>query len=281
MKYRQIVSIIGVGFLVFLILGCARETREVRLVYKFKPGQKKIYSNQIKSDSRIYEGKNLVSSSNLTYRSQLTEEVLSATDSSTARIRLIDVSRQPNLYKKDTADADTVTHKWTLEYLMDANGKVLEIFPQNPHGNEWLEYYKNYYEQALPVLPDIPVTAGYSWSQTVKLIVKDEGSTQVETIYRLKALAREAGYDCAIIEYQGSLVLPYRKTTPNGTEIERLDKARTKGTIYFAYKEGAIVRQDEIYEVESAGNKLTGEATIPFRSLSKRSSSMILTERTD
>ncbi len=281
MKDRKFIAIIQAALCCLLIFGCAKETREVRLVYKFKPGQKRIYSNQIKSDSRIYEGKNLVSSSNLTYRSQLTEEVLSTTDSSTARIRLIDVSRQPNLYKKDTSDADTVTHKWTLEYLMNANGRVLEIFPQNPHGNEWLDYYKNYYEQALPVLPDIPVTPGYSWSQTVKLIIKDEGSTQVETTYRLKALAREAGYDCAIIEYQGNLVLPYRKTTPNGTEIERLDKARTKGTIYFAYKEGAIIRQDEVYEVESAGNRLTGEATIPFRSLSKRSSSMVLTERSD
>jgi hypothetical protein len=274
-------TIISAVILGLLFLGCGKEVKEIRLAYKFKPGQKNIYSNQIKSNSRIYEGKNLVSRGELAYRSVLTEEILSTVDSTSARIRLTDISVRPNPGNNDSTDSDSISHKWSLEYLMNSDGKIIEIFPQNPEGSEWLEYYKNYYEQALPVLPDFAVTPGYSWSQTVKLIVRNEGATRVETTYRLKALAREAGYDCAVIEYEGELILPYRRTEKGAVTIERLDKAKTKGVIYFAYKEGSIIRQDESYEIESAGNKISKTSTVPFKSLSKRSSSMVLTGRTN
>ncbi|SYZ74058.1 hypothetical protein TRIP_C60328 [Candidatus Zixiibacteriota bacterium] len=262
---------------IMLMAGCATEKKEVRLAFKFRPNQKRQYSNEVKVSSKTFESGRVVRTGANSYKTNINEDVVSLADSGQARIRLTDIIEVPSRKDSELAKADPRQEEWSLEYLMAPNGKVLELYPSDSLSTELVTFYKNYYEQALPVFPQNPVSEGYSWSQSVKLIVKNEGTTRAETTYRVRALVREAGYDCAVIEYQGNLVLPFRGTDKEGALVIKLERINSDGKIYFAYREGMIVRQEETYTIESEGTRSLNGATKEYKETGTRFNSLILT----
>ncbi len=262
---------------ILILAGCDVEKKEVRLSFKFQPNQKRQYSNEVKVSSKTYESGKIVKTGANAYRSVIKEDVISVADSGRARIRLTDILDIPAGKDSEFAKADPREEEWSLEYLMAPNGKVLELYPSDSLNTELVTFYKNYYEQALPVFPEHPVTEGYSWSQSVKLIVKNEGITRAETTYRVRALVREAGYDCAVIEYKGNMILPFRGKDKDGALVVKLEKINSDGKIYFAYREGMIVRQEETYSIESEGTRSLNGATKEYKEIGTRYNSLILT----
>jgi hypothetical protein len=249
---------------------CSQGKKEVNLAYKFRPNQVKEYSSTIKGTSKILEANSVLQSHNFSYRSTLREKVIAVVDSSKARILLTntaDKSETPNEPQKS----------WSLEYIIENDGIIVEFFPEDSTQLEMVEYYKNYYEQAMPVFPDFAVSEGYSWTQTVKLIVKEQGNTNVETRYKVKSLVREAGYDCAAIEYSGSMIIPQRLIKQDGGLTIQLNRISTSGVIYFAYIEGMIIRQDENLEITTETSTYAGGITTKSTSSSHISSGMLLT----
>jgi hypothetical protein len=261
-----------------ILASCGVEKKEVRLVFKYHPGQSRQYASEIKIFSELTEqGKTPVTKS-LSYKSTVLEEVASIADSATARIRLTDIIRNPDTKSDPGNPADPIdsqTQKLSIEYLTGTNGKMIDIFPMDSFNRDLITYYKNYYEQALPVFPDTPVTEGFSWTQSVKLIVKGEGNTKAETTYKVKSFVREAGFDCAVIEYDGKLILPFRGIDRDGGLVTKLERIDSHGVIYFAYNEGSIIRQTETYRSEAEGIKSIAGQARSFKASSERTSSLI------
>jgi hypothetical protein len=261
-----------------LLAGCGTGVKETRIAFKFEPGQKQQYINEVKISAQIYDsaGK-LTNTSNLSYQSTLYEEVISAADSSRARIRLTDIVNRPSSSGSAFA-ADSITHKWSIECLMGTNGKVLDIYPGDSISHDILNFYKNYYEQALPVFPEKPVREGDSWKQTIHLMVRQEGAKKAETEYKIRSFVREGGYDCAIIEYKGNMILPFQGVEKDGSLVVKLERVNTKGVIYFAYNEGLIIRQQETYNSENEGTRTSGGEIKSFKVISERISTTSLVD---
>ena len=259
-----------------LLAGCGSGVKEAKIAFKFELGQKQQYTNEVKISAQIYDnaGK-LTNTSNLSYRSTLYEEVILPSDSSRARIRLTDIVNRPNP-SGSAAGADSITHKWSIECLMGANGKVWDIYAGDSISPDLLNFYKNYYEQALPVFPEQPVKEGDSWRQTIHLLVRKEGVKKAETEYKVRSFVREGGYDCAVIEYKGNMILPFQGVEKDGSLVVKLERVTTKGVIYFAYREGLIIRQQETYNSENEGTRTSGGEVKSFKVISERISTTSL-----
>lgn len=268
-----LIAAIIVGLLIY---GCGVEKKEIRLAFKFQTGQKQLYASAVKTSSQIYESGALIKSSDISFKSDVSEEVLSVDKNNEARIRLTDISKKVSINREDSTKLDTIAQSWSIEYLMTPNGKIADIFSQNLSNINITNFYKNYYEQALPVFPEIPVAEGYSWSQTIKLIIKNEKPTKAETFYKIRAFVREAGYDCAIIEYKGNMILPFTGTDKDGNLVVKLEKINSEGVIYFGYSAGVIVSQEENYSVQTEGTKTKDGISTLFNATGKRHNSLKL-----
>jgi len=263
-------------FCTLIFASCDPAKKEVQLAYKFRPSQNREYTSTIKVSSTINEAGKTPQSEDYSSRSILLEQVIAVIDSTKARISLTNVSDRPESPISQSGKEES-PRAWSIEYLMGANGKILEFFPEDSTSSALINAYKNYYEQASPVFPDVPVSEGQSWDQSVKLIVKDEGATSAETKYKVKSFVREAGYDCAIIEFTGNMILPYRKVENDGSLIVGLNRINSKGVIYFGYVHGMIVRQDETYDIQLDASRIGGGQKSKLTAVSRMMNSMILT----
>lgn len=274
---RKIYPFFGPIMALCILISCDPGKKEIKLAYKFRPSQSREYVSIIKISSTLNETGKSIQKDNYSFKSTLLEQVIAVIDSTKARISLTNISEKPEMPISETGHNKTQM-AWSIEYLIANNGKILEFFPEDSGSNAVIEAYRNYYEQASPVFPDEPVSENQSWGQTVKLIVKDEGPTSAETKYNVKAFVREAGYDCAVIEYAGNMIIPFRKIEPDGSIMIGLNRIGTKGVIYFGYVHGMIVKQEESYDIQLEGSRIGGGQRTKVTASSKMTSSMILTD---
>jgi len=87
---------------------------------------------------------------------------------------------------------------------------------------------------------------GRSWTQNTLVALPNE-TLEASTTYKLSSFAREAGYDCVLIEYAGNLIIPFGPSPDDSTQRSGIDHISTEGVMYFAYKEGLVVLQRERY----------------------------------
>ena len=76
------------------------------------------------------------------------------------------------------------------------------------------------------------------------------------TTYTIKSFVRELGYDCAVIEYTGNLLIPIEPKKDDKTQRSGIDKIQTKGMIYFAYIEGLVIKQTEKWKTEGTRTQI-------------------------
>jgi hypothetical protein len=169
------------------------------------------------------------------------------------------------------------------EYIQDIHAVNLDIFPHDTSSIERIEYIKKLYEQLAPRYPDLPVSDGYKWSNNIKVMLQDGETRDAVTTYTIKGFVKEAGYDCVIIEFEGNTIVPfqseYKSKKGDGTVLEtRIDKRKSKGVSYLAYKEGIIIKDDYSYESLSEGTKVTADGEIKIKAVSKGSQSYFLLE---
>jgi hypothetical protein len=258
---------------------CDSGKKEVRFLFKFKPGLTREYRNLVKTTATITEGNKPVKKENYSRQSRVLEQVIAVLDSSKARVSLSSIYDAPEAASASPSDSGASKPRvWSIEYLTAANGKILEFFPHDSTEREMVEAYKNYYEQAAPVFPDQPVGEGYSWSQTTRLIVKEEGTTNVETRYKVRSFVREAGYDCAVIDFEGDMVLPFRSTKSDETLVVGLEKIKAKGVIYFGYLIGTIIKQEETYDFRSEGECIKNGKSEKYVSTGQVMHTIVLTD---
>lgn len=251
-----------IGLLAVLLLSCGQGEKTVSLRFKYEPGMQLTYEQVTKSSSKVFENDSLAKESQSRYDVDMNANIVSVADDGTAE--LLDSTTwqwtEPN--KKDSTVTDTLEKVLVTTVYIQPNGKYVDVVipDDQKRSPTWL---KNYYKQGMPVFPDGELNPGYSWTQSTKVLLPDE-TLNATTTYRIKSLARESGYDCALIEYDGNMIIPIDKHQTDSTEYGGYDEIAMTGVTYFAYREGVVVIERQQWEITGHRNSLcvpTGEVT--------------------
>ncbi len=236
---------------------CDQGTKKVHIRYKHVPGMKttsqQIARGMVKVEDR--DTKRVLQHEYVESTLDIANEVRRVLEDSTAEIVSTQNSqwRSRNLLDKtssDTTKSSPMEGPPILEY-MKPNGRMvdMEFASDTTKGN--LDYLKEYYKQGYPVFPDVEVGQGYSWTQTTTVVLP-EGPVEASTTYTVKSFARERGYDCVVIEYDGTCIIPLPSRKAKQYElVSGVDKITSKGHLYFAYTEGILVSVKERYILDS------------------------------
>ncbi len=105
----------------------------------------------------------------------------------------------------------------------------------------------------MPVFPTGEISVGFNWTQSAKVMMPSQ-TMEASTTYEVKSLVREMGYDCAVIEFTGNLIIPIEPDPADSIQVSGVDKIETTGKLYFAYKDGLVVLQRERWVVDGTRN---------------------------
>jgi len=157
-----------------------------------------------------------------------------------------DFTRRPAGGPPDSSK--TKTEKYRIQYVeyLKPNGRLVDLAFTGDKPKSDTAWVRQYFQQAFPVFPEQPVQPGYSWTQTTEVRLPD-GPSEASTTFAVKSFARERGYDCVIIVYDGTCVVPIRPQSPGemGQFVDGVDRISISGHLYFAFEEGFVVAQRE------------------------------------
>jgi len=254
---RGLINWLLVAIAIFIMVGCGEQTKEVRLVFKFPSEKVYHYMYDSKSSTVVTENDKQTLTGEKSNRITYTQEVVKNIDNTTARL----------LFSYSQTDEETKTEKnWSTTCIMATDGNITEFKPDSNISDETFEYYRQLFEQTSPVYPHEPVPEGYSWTNRYTVLL-DKGKTEASTTYKIKAFAREAGYDCAVIEYKGTMIIPLG-SNPMGdgsVKISGADHIDVEGVSYFSYTTGILVRQEETTHLVREGTQQKENKSITFR----------------
>lgn len=250
-----------------LILGCTSDNQEIQLQLKYKPGMVLSYVQESRGQVNIYKTSSenidsLVEVKPYLRWAEVEHTVDRQLDDSTYDIieKVMWYHTKPN--EDDSSIVDTVSEPRQMTLTVLTNGKIVD-FSVSEKNRSKVSYLKNYYEQGIPVFPEDPVNVGYTWNQTTKVVLPDE-PMEASTSYTVKSLVRELGYDCALITYNGNLLIPIDAVEK---EYKRtgLEKITVTGSIYFAYKKGLVVKQNETWQMNRDVTSIQQEKTEQYK----------------
>jgi len=240
-------AIMILGLAALLAFGCTEGEKTVSLKFKYESGMKLNYKQVTKSSSQVFEGDSLTKDRSSEYDVSMVAHILSVDEDGTAELLDSTLWQWTEPSKTDSTKFDTVEKILVTTVFIQSNGKYVDIVV--PEGEDrsptWL---KNYYEQGMPVFPSDELSIGYSWTQSTKVLLPDE-TLNATTTYRIKSLARESGYDCALIEYDGNMIIPMDKHVTDTSEYTGYDEIQMTGVTYFAYTDGIVVIEKQQWEI--------------------------------
>ncbi|KAA3636658.1 MAG: hypothetical protein DWP97_02305 [Calditrichaeota bacterium] len=242
---KRLTAVLLLSILTICLLSCSESgsDKKISLKFKYKPDMRLEYKQDSKQQTTVYQNDSVIEKSSDSYIAFINQEVRSVESDSTFKIYEEDIWRYTVPNKEDSTKKDTVEQVREMELFVQDNGKILD-FEFLSGEKQRYSYIKNYYEQGLPIFPKDEVHTGYSWTQTTSVVLPNE-TMKASTTYKINSLVRELGYDCAIIKYNGNLIIPIEPTKSDSTNRSGLDKITTDGMIYFAYKEGIVIKQTE------------------------------------
>ena len=254
---RPVIALIAFAAIMTILFGCREDDRQVVLSLKFRNNQSLQFRSEIKKSTEIYENGKLVFTNSGSTHLNTTEEVREVLGSDSARVCLIYNETPDSPISGKAASQDSVM----IEYIQNGRGLIIDFVRGDTGNLDMINYYEKLYDQMAPMYPEEPVSKGYTWNNSVKLMLGEGEITDASTTYKVRSFVRERGYDCAVVEYHGNTIVPFRSEV-NGSRIIRLDRRSAKGVFYLAYREGFIVKLEEIFDYAGEGTRYQdGEKT--------------------
>lgn len=258
-----ITLILAAALTVALVLGnCDQAGKKVTIRYKFQPNMKMNYQQIARGLVRVRDlnrdklthDESAKNTMNIEYfvRRLLADSTAEIIDSKTY------TSESKNRLDSTGADSTTTETKTPPQMIkyIKSNGRLVDMEYVSDTAKGSLDYSKEYYKQGFPVFPNGPVGQGYSWTQSTTVVLPD-GPMEASTTYTIKSFARERGYDCVVIEYDGVSIIPLPEYDKEDyVLISGVDNMRSKGHMYFAYKEGVVVLLKERWILDSDRTKV-------------------------
>ncbi|UCG62583.1 MAG: hypothetical protein JSV52_04665 [Candidatus Zixiibacteriota bacterium] len=247
-----------------LLTVCNQGDKKVSLRYKFTPGLKLYYLESAKTNERIIENGTITGSTGYTVDYDITIECVGIVDDT-----VLEVSQ---LARADSATFVTPDSTWTMAVNFArtttgrtlTNGKLLNINLDDAVPEHRRAYMQAWNQQGTAVFPSGERPVGYSWTQTTTVVLPDE-TMETSTTYTITALVRESGYDCAVVEYEGLLILPVQPKEDDPEQRRGSDRVEGSGKIYFAYEPGFVVRQTEKRRIQGDRKRNVDGDTVSYR----------------
>jgi len=261
---KKITAIVFIFFVPLTLNFCSPGNKKITLRFKYNPGLHLTYKQISKRTVKILKGDSIIKKDSHSYTMKIQQEVQRFLDDSTAEVLEQDSWQTIEPNKKDSSLIDTVQNIRKLILQVLPNGKVINFKFVNDDDITLANYIKNYYEQGLPVFPVGEKLPGYSWTQSTRIMLPGK-NLEASTTYTIKSLVREAGYDCAVIEYQGNMLIPIEPAPNDSTRRSGIDRIKTNGLLYFAYKEGIVISQQEHWVIDGDRNKTLNGKTEHYK----------------
>lgn len=261
---KKLLTISLAGLLITTLLGCAQGDRSVTLQFRFEPGLSTQYEQTNKRHLVVTAGDSVIMDESSTFNMTIQQEVLTVNPDGSAKIIETDSWDYEHPNKDDSTIIDTVKEIRKLEMVVEPNGRIVDLQFLTETSPSMVKYLKNFYEQGMPIFPKDEVSPGYSWTQTTKVILPD-GPMEASTTFKLTSFARESGYDCAVIECDGDLILPLEADLSEETPRRGIDHISTSGVTYFAYKEGVVVQQRERWIIDGQRERFKDGEWQPYQ----------------
>ena len=273
-----VLSIAIIAVIAILAAGCGQGTKMITLRFKFTPGEKLVYDLTQKTNSEATEGDSVISKGTHEIKMTIEDVVRRMVDDSTAEVFESSSWKFTTIIKNDSNIVDTNEYNRNMVLYTNPNGKVVDVEFTSEMSESSMEYMKNYIDQAMPVFPSGEHSQGYSWTQTTKVLL-DEDPVEASTTYEIKSFAREQGYDCVVISYDGNLVIPVKPNPKDSIQRSGVNRIQITGMMYFAYKEGITVSNRDRWVVKGTRKEVTDGKTKNYKILYEGDSTMLLTER--
>lgn len=242
-------TIILTALAALLAASCQQGDKTIILRYKYSPGTKLTYHETMQRNSRVMAGDSLIEQSDNKFQVDVMQSVEEVLPDSSAVIRETDTWSYTRPSKTDSTILDTISRERNMRVTVRPNGEIADVEFLDEESETNQVYIKNFMEQGMPVFPSGEITPGFSWTQTAKVIMPDQ-TMEASSTYKFVALVREAGYDCALLEVDGNLVIPITPNPADSVPTSGIDRIRTTGKMYFAYREGMVVLQKERWVIE-------------------------------
>lgn len=251
--------------LLFLVT-CDQTGKRVSIRFKFQPGLTLTYEQvtsgliQVhdRTSGKLFKDEFAKTTMDIEY---YVRQIL---EDSTAEIVESKKWRSRSDSRLDSNRSDSVIERMKqspqiIKYLKPS-GKLVDAEYVSDTARRNLEYLKEYYKQGFPEFPAGDIGQGHSWSQTTTVVLPD-GPVEASTTYTVKSFARERGYDCVVIEYEGISIIPLSAYSSEKEDlVAGVDNIVSKGHLYFAYKEGVMVLARERWVLDSDRTVIKNEA---------------------
>ncbi len=232
-----------------LLTGCDPGEKKIELRYKFADNLQLHYNQEMKRTVEVRQADSIVEQYSATFKTTVRQTVEEVRDDSSAIVREYANWRYTRPNKDDSARVDSVFEERTIIYRLKPDGDILDVRFVDEIDASRQSYIRNYLEQGMPVFPEGELSPGFSWTQSAKVIMPDE-TMEASTTYQIKSLVREMGYDCAVIEFAGNLIIPLEASPEDSVKHSGINYITTSGRMYFAYKEGMVVLQRERWVID-------------------------------
>lgn len=242
------------------LVACQQGPKTITLRYKYEPGVTLTYDQTAKRNYKVMENDSLVRESSMSIEARVIQLIKSVNDDGSADVLETDQWFYDRPSKEDSTKMEKITEERRMLIQVKPDGDIVDVKFLDEVSFSSRAYLKNYLEQAMPVFPQGELSPGFSWTQSAKVMMPDE-SMEASTTYRFKTLVREAGYDCAVIEYEGNLIIPILPEPGDSIQVSGVDNIKTTGKLFHAYKEGMVVLQRERWVVDGTRNVTKGGKT--------------------
>ncbi|MDF1544150.1 MAG: hypothetical protein P1R58_03490 [bacterium] len=243
------------ALVLILLANCSQGVKKVKLSYKYVPGLHLEYEQHMTRAIKVLAKDSIIKDYDRSLVVRVVQEVKSVTEDQIATIYEEDHWSFEAPSKEDSLKIDTMTETHSFTVSVSPNGKLHDVDFGEDASITSASYNRTYWEQGMPEFPDDEVGPGHSWTQTNKVVLPDE-TLEASTTFKVKSLVREAGYDCAVIEFDGDMVIPLVPDPADSTQRTGLDRIKSTGMIYFAYREGIVVLQRERWVVDGTRQKM-------------------------
>ncbi len=261
---KKITAVLVLSCTILLVGSCSEGNRHVNLRFKYVEGMLLKYEQVSKGSVTVIKADTVYSEQPTNHTASVTQEVTRFLNDSTAEIREIGTWESTRPSEEDSTQMVTVERRVeTLLHILP-NGKVADFEVVDLPRRYRASYARSYFDQGMPVFPSGERPIGYSWTQTTKVVLPEE-AMEASITFEIKSLVRYAGYDCAVIDYEGNLVIPVDPVPDDSTQRQGIDRVMIKGLMYFGYKEGLIIEQRESWNVDGERRRLEEGEFVNFR----------------
>ncbi|MCK4607331.1 MAG: hypothetical protein KAU35_08560 [candidate division Zixibacteria bacterium] len=260
---KTLAAIITIALTAVLIFSCTGGEKKISLRFKYEPGMTLGYEQTTKRTWKAVAGDSVMEEGHRTYSVELRASVIDLSKDGIAELLDSTTWTYTAPGKEDSTALDTVESLQVTRTFVKPNGRISDVIYPSDKDVSSITWLKNYYEQGMPVFPPGELSPGYSWTQTTRVLLPDETMNALTT-YKVKSLAREAGYDCAVIEFTGNMIIPVEPGKEKDGDCIRRghDQIDVTGVSYFAYKEGIVVLERHNWELAGHREKVCkGETT--------------------